>query len=80
MKCESDASWDRTEDAKSFTELLLYVNGNLIHWRSRKQSMVALSSTESELEIMLEGLKEVVWSSRLIHEIESSEEVSKELY
>jgi len=66
VKCESDASWDRTQDAKSFTGLLLYVNGNLIHWRSRKQSIVALSSTESELEAMLEGLKEIVWSCKLI--------------
>jgi len=80
VKCESDASWDRTKDAKSFTGLLLYVDGNLIHWRSRKQFIVALSTTESELEAMLEGLKEIVWSSKLIQEIESTEETSRELY
>jgi len=79
VKCESDASWDRTEDAKSFTGLLLYVDGNLIHWRSHKQSIVALSSTESELEAMLEGLKEIVWSSKLIQEIGYAEEISGEL-
>lgn len=34
--------------------------------------MVALSSTESELEAMIEGLKKVIWSKRLLEEIELS--------
>ncbi|XP_039313001.1 secreted RxLR effector protein 161-like [Solenopsis invicta] len=79
IRCESDASWDRTEDAKFFTGLLLYRNGNLIHWRSKKQSIVALSSTESELEAMLEGLKEIIWTSRLLYEMGYTEEVKREL-
>lgn len=60
IKCHADALWDRTKDAKSFTGLLIHVNGDLIHWRSKKQTMVASSSTESELNAMLDGLKEVV--------------------
>lgn len=79
IECEADASWDRTEDAKSFTGLLIYRNGDLIHWRSRKQSSVALSSTESEMEAMLEGLKEVIWTSRLLNEIDMSGKFSREL-
>lgn len=57
IECKSDASWDSTRDARSFTGLLIYCNGGLIQRKSRKQSAVALSSTESELEAMLEGLK-----------------------
>lgn len=72
-------SWDSTRDAKSFTGLLIYRNGDLIHWKSKKQSMVALSSTESELEAMLEGLKEVIWSRRLLEEIELSREAKIEI-
>lgn len=34
--------------------ILLYWNGDPIHWRSKKQGMVALSSPESELETMSE--------------------------
>jgi len=79
IECETDASWDRTKDAKSFTGLLMYKNGDLIHWKSKKQSMVALSSTESELDAMLEGMKEMIWTSRLLREIEWSEEMTKEL-
>ena len=31
IRCEMDASWDSTKDAKSFSELLLCRNGDLIH-------------------------------------------------
>lgn len=77
IECEADASWDRT--AKSFIKLLIYKNGDLIYWKSRKQSMVALSSTESELEAILEGLKKVIWASRLLDKIEMSGKLSREL-
>jgi len=79
IECKADALWDRTEDAKLFTGLLIYRNGDLIHWKSRKQSTIALSSTESELEAMIEGLKEVVWTSKLLNEIEMSGKLSREL-
>ena len=79
VECETDASWDRIGDAKSFSGLLLYRNGDLIHWRSRKQSTVALSSTESELEAMLEGLKEVTWSCDILKEIGLQGSLTKEL-
>lgn len=59
--CETDASWDRTKDAKSFTGLIVCRDGDLIHWKSKKQSTVALSSTESKLEAILEGIKEVIY-------------------
>lgn len=78
IKCESDA-WDRTEDAKFFIGLLLYRNGNLIHWRSKNQSIVPLSSTESKLEAMLEGLKEVIWISRILYEMGYTEKTAREL-
>jgi len=77
--CDTDASWDRTKDAKSFTDLIVCRDKDLIHWKSKKQSTVALSSTESELEAILEGIKEVIWTSRLLQEIGVSIRVSKEL-
>ena len=65
--CSTDASLDST--AKSFSGILIYRNGDLVHWRSKKQATVALSSTESELEAMMEGLKEIPWMSDLLNEI-----------
>ena len=67
--CETDVSWNSTKDAKSFTRILFYRNGDLIHWKCRKQTRVALSLTESKLEAMLEEVKEVVWCKNLLNEI-----------
>ena len=59
-KCETDASWDKKRNEKSFTGLLLYRNGDLFHWKSKKQTIVALSFTENKMEAMLERLKKIV--------------------
>ena len=67
--CSTDASKDSTADAKSFSGILVYRIGNLVHWRSKKQAIVALSSTENELKAMMEGLKEISWMSDLLNEI-----------
>ena len=69
IECETDASWDRTKVAKSFTGLLVYVNSDLVPWKSKIQRGVALSSTESELEAMTEAVKEVVWFDGLLKDI-----------
>lgn len=55
------------------------MNGDLTHWKSKKQPTIALSSTESELEAMLEGLKEIQWTSRLLNEIGMYTRLLKEL-
>ena len=60
IRCGTDASWDSTKDAKSFSGLLLYRNSDLIHWRNKKQGSVALSTIESELDSMLDGTKELI--------------------
>lgn len=74
IKCETDASWDRTKDAKSYTGLLLYRDADLIYWKSKKQHMIALSSTASKLEAMLEGVKEITWTNNLLEEIDSTKD------
>lgn len=79
IDCETDGSWDATIDAKSFTGILIYRNGDLIQWRSRKQCLVALSSTESELEAMVEGMKDIVWIDRLLREITGCNKTTKEM-
>ena len=69
IMCSTDTSWDSTTDAISFSGILIYRNGDLVHWRSKKQATVALSSTESELEAMMEGSKEISRMSDLLNEI-----------
>lgn len=35
IECETYASWNSIRDAKSFTGLLIYRKGDLIHWKSK---------------------------------------------
>jgi len=48
-----------------------------IQWKRRKQSMAALPLIESEWEAMLEGLKEIVSSARIMEETGMSEKIKK---
>ena len=61
----SDADWasDRT-DRKSMSGGILYVNGSPVNWLSKRQTTVALSSTESEVYAMSVACTDAlhVWS------------------
>ncbi|XP_068666553.1 secreted RxLR effector protein 161-like [Aristolochia californica] len=47
----------------------MFVGGNLITWRSKKQKVIALSSVEAEFRGMAKGLCELLWLRRLLTEI-----------
>jgi histone deacetylase 1/2 len=66
----SDASWaDNKEDRKSTAGHCVFVNTNLITWCTRKQQVVATSTTESELIAVFEVVKEMMWISMLLTEM-----------
>ena len=48
----------------------MFVDGNLVTWRSKKQKVVALSSVEAEFCGMAKGLCELLWLRRLLTEID----------
>lgn len=66
----ADANWaeDRS-DRKSNTGFIIFVCGGAVSWCSRKQTCVALSSTEAEFMALCEATKEVVWTRRLLQEL-----------
>lgn len=45
------------------------VGGNLVTWRSKKQSLVARSSVEEEYRSMAHGVCEVLWLRTLLQKI-----------
>ncbi|RVW52456.1 Retrovirus-related Pol polyprotein from transposon RE1 [Vitis vinifera] len=49
--------------------LLFIVWGNLVTWRSKKQSVVARSSAEAEFRAMAQGICEGIWLNRLLEEL-----------
>lgn len=58
----TDASWaDLKDDRKSTSGCISLLNGSAIFWLSKKQSTVALSSTESEIYAFVEGVKEAIY-------------------
>ena len=45
------------------------MGGNLVSWRSKKQSVVARSTAEAELRSMASGLCELLWLRLLLTEL-----------
>jgi hypothetical protein len=57
-----DASWANFQmTGRSTTGYLVQWNGNLVSWRSKKQSSESLSSTEAKYVAMSDLVKELLW-------------------
>ena len=66
----SDADWAGCGNTRKSTSGQLFKLGNCsVSWRSRKQSIVALSTTEAEYVAMCESAQEAVWLRRLLGDI-----------
>jgi hypothetical protein len=70
-----DASYAVHADAKGHSGTIVSVgnasatSGNIIYVKSRKQKLVARSSTEAELIALHDGLPQVVWTRNLLEEL-----------
>ena len=47
----------------------MFVGGNLVSWKSKKQSVVSQSSTEFEYRVMAQSVCEIMWLQQLLMEI-----------
>ncbi|KAK0594035.1 hypothetical protein LWI29_029766 [Acer saccharum] len=69
----SDADWAGSiTDRRSTTGYCTYVWGNLVTWRSKKQSVVARSSAEAEYRALAQSICEGLWLKRLLDELRIS--------
>lgn len=63
----ADADWaGNHRDRKSNSGYLIRLGGGVISWASRKQTCVALSSTEAELVALTEACQELSWLKKLM--------------
>ena len=67
---DSDWAGDK-DDRRSTSGYVFLLGGGAISWKSRKQDVVATSSTEAEYVALTEAAKESVWLRRLLIELES---------
>ena len=66
----SDADWAGCKDTRKSTSGQVFSIGNCtVSWRSRKQSIIALSTTEAEYVALYDAAQEAVWLRRLLGDI-----------
>ncbi|RVW48509.1 Retrovirus-related Pol polyprotein from transposon RE1 [Vitis vinifera] len=71
VKVFTDADWAGSlTDRRSTTGYCSYVWGNLVTWRSKKQSVVARSNAEAEFRAIAHGICEGMWLQRILKELE----------
>ena len=66
--CDSDFAGDKS--GKSTSGYIINYGGAPIHWKSQKQPLVSLSSTEAELVSLGSTVKDLVWIRQLGQELE----------
>ena len=70
VEAYTDANWvGSPSDRKSTTGYCIFLGGNLITWRSKKQTVVARSSAEAEYRAMAHTSCELTWIKHLLEEL-----------
>jgi Reverse transcriptase (RNA-dependent DNA polymerase)/Integrase core domain/gag-polypeptide of LTR copia-type/GAG-pre-integrase domain len=66
----TDADWAGCPyGRKSTTGFCMFVGGNAVTWRSKKQAVVAKSSAEAEYRAMSAATSEIIWLRTLLQEL-----------
>lgn len=67
----SDANWAESRtDRKSNSGIVCLLNGAPVSWSSKKQGVVATSTTEAELYALAEAAKDLVWFHQLLKDFD----------
>ncbi|KAM2530096.1 hypothetical protein PS1_027998 [Malus domestica] len=77
----TDADWaGNAIDRKSTTCFCTFVGGNLVTWKSKKQTVIAQSGVEAEYRAMEAIACELIWLKSLLSELEFTSMTFMSLY
>lgn len=74
---------DKTDsliDKRSTLGYCSYVWGNLVSWRTKKQSVVVSSSTEAEFQALAQGICEDIWLEMLLRKLKMTNHYPMRVY
>ena len=81
IECISEADWvGSKEDKRSTSGYCVFVGGNLVSWKSKKQNVVSRSSVESEYKAMAQSVCEIIWLYQLSMEVNIETPVPAKLW
>jgi hypothetical protein len=77
--CDSD--WASCpDDKKSTSGYCMFVGGNLVSWKSKKQTVVARSTAEAEYRAMALGVTKMLWLRALLVELKVDQRAQMKLW
>ncbi|KAA0045052.1 Cysteine-rich RLK (receptor-like protein kinase) 8 [Cucumis melo var. makuwa] len=81
IEAYTDSDWaESVIDRKSTSSYCTFVWGNLVTWRSKKQSVVARSSVEAEYRAMSLGICEEIWLQKVLSDLHQECETPLKLF
>ncbi|KAI3781572.1 hypothetical protein L2E82_11589 [Cichorium intybus] len=77
----ADSDWAKCVDSRrSITGYCLFLGNNLVSWKSKKQSTVSRSSTESEYRALATVTCEILWVLKLMRDLDLKYKVPVSLF